>query len=102
MRWKNKAADASILEGTERTVFLAMLLMSDWRGRLIASEMEIAKKAGISDRQLRRIMPSLYLSGEVYCHIRGTGRSTSSYRLKRMVEGGHAGCPHYDGLERTF
>lgn len=88
MRWKIRSAKRCQFSESTRAVYVAMLMLSDWKGRLKAPIHEIAEIAGVSPRQVYRELPSLYASGEVLCSHRGHGRTASYYYLKMTSRSG--------------
>lgn len=81
MRWKINAARTSNVQNGTRRVFLAMLMLADWKGRLTATEQEIGATAGVCARQVRRELPRLFKSGDVILARKGKGRRPHSYHL---------------------
>jgi transcription initiation factor IIE alpha subunit len=82
MRWKIKAAEESAaIPSSARRVYIAMVMLADWKGRLQANQETIARCACLNQRQVRRVMPILYKTGNVRCTVHGLGRRPSMYTL---------------------
>lgn len=79
---EDQAARASTAQKSTRRVYLAMLMLSDWKGRLSATTEDIGQCAGVTGRQVRRELQLLYASQEVVCELHGQGRRPSRYLLK--------------------
>ncbi len=85
MRWRKRVLAASPFKGHTHTVFMAMVTLADWKGRLKASHVEIAKVAQMDARQVRRELPIIYLSGCVICTEHGSGKRPSYHYISTTV-----------------
>lgn len=73
-------------EGVRR-VYVAMVMLADWKGRLKASHQSIAIHASLSRRHVKRMVPRLIESGDVICTDHGSGRRPSFYLLLPLRSG---------------
>lgn len=88
MRWQTKAASLSgLMPDGVRRVYVAMVMMADWKGRLRASHADIAACACLSRRHVLRMIPLLIESGDVICSDLGTGRRANYYHLLPLRSG---------------